>query len=704
MSRSRAGRRSGLTFDAISVEGALIAPAMLARIAQHQADAQKDADYNIPKGLTLRDEIARYFRIGQAMFRELTVGDTPSTAATVNFVENLLREVFGFADIHRVGTRVVGDRQFAITLECLGGRIPVVVVPPADDLDRPSLHLTADGRRRSAASGLQDWLNAGEGALWGMCANGVHLRLVRDNASFTRPAYIEANFRRIFEGDAFADFAALWLLIHSSRFGVAGSLPSDCTLERWRAAAQHEGVAARDKLRDGVESALLCLGNSFLSQSSNIALRDLLRTGELPLSEFFGELLRLVYRLIFLLAAEDRNLLHSPDTPAAPRKLYSDGYSVGALRDRAFRRAAWDQHYDRWEGLLITFAALARGEKRLGLPALGGLFAPDAIPHLETARLANRGLMEAVFRLAWLREKSGLVPVNWRDMETEELGSVYESLLELTPRLITDGHGFEFAEGGEAKGHARKTSGSYYTPDSLVQTLLDSTLNPVLNRVEAEADNPVEALLSVTVLDPACGSGHFLLAAARRIATRVARARTGGAASPADYRHALRDAARACIFGVDRNPMAVELCKVALWIEALDPGKPLTFLDNHIRCGDSLIGVFNINVLHDGIPDEALKQLPGDEKDASSYYRAKNSREKKERKKIESGLGLAAGQTDLSRAFSALQERPEESLEDVEAKRQTFDELIAKGSLTWKLRTACDLWTAAWFAPKTEVP
>src|SRR5207248_892793 len=188
--------------------------------------------------------------------------------------------------------------------------------------------------------------------------------------------------------------------------------------------------------------------------------------------------------------------------------------------------------------------------------------AHGTIPDLETARLANRSLMEAIYRLAWLREDSGLVPVNWRDMETEELGSVYESLLELTPRLTVDGRGFTFAEGGETKGHARKTSGSYYTPDSLVQTLLDSALDPVLDRVEAEADDPASALLSVTVLDPACGSGHFLLAAARRIATRLARARGGGVATPADYRRALRDVARACVHGVDRNPLAVELSKV----------------------------------------------------------------------------------------------------------------------------------------------
>src|SRR5204862_4063738 len=201
------------------------------------------------------------------------------------------------------------------------------------------------------------------------------------------------------------------------------------------------------------------------------------------------------------------------------------------------------------------------------------------------------------------------VPVNWRDMETEELGSVYESLLELTPQLNGDGRHFKFAEGIEGKGHARKTTGSYYTPDSLVQALLDSALDPVLDRVEAEAEDPAKALLSVTVLDPACGSGHFLLAAARRIATRLARARTGGVAAPADYRHALRDVARTCVFGVDRNAMAVELTKVALWIETVDPGKPLGFLDANIRCGDALFGLFDLNPIEKGIPDDAYKPL-----------------------------------------------------------------------------------------------
>src|SRR5262249_10315752 len=145
-------------------------------------------------------------------------------------------------------------------------------------------------------------LSAADGALWGLASNGARLRLTRDNASLTRPAYMEADLRRIFEADLFADFAALWLLVHASRFGAASVPPADCALERWREAGLKEGVAARDKLRDGVEAALISLGNGFLVHAENTALREKLRTGVLPLPEFFGELLRLVYRLIFLFA------------------------------------------------------------------------------------------------------------------------------------------------------------------------------------------------------------------------------------------------------------------------------------------------------------------------------------------------------------------------------------------------------------------
>jgi len=669
---------------------------MLARVAAREAENQSDADYKIPKGLTLRDEIARYFRIGQALFADFNANAAPSVGRTITFVEALLRDVFGFADVTRVGSRIVDERLYAVTLEGLSGRAPVVVVPSSDSLDRASDHLPTDGRRRSAATAVQDWLNAQEGALWGFCCNGEYLRLTRDNASLTRPAYIQADLRQIFEAESFADFAALWLLIHASRFGAVGAPASDCALERWREAGGREGAAARERLRDGVEAALKALGTGFLT--NNRELRQRVQTGELPLTDFFGQLLRLVYRLIFLLVAEDRGLLHAPEASSAARSLYAKGYSLSSLRDRAVRRTAWDAHYDKWEGLAVVFGALARGEQLLGLPALGGLFAPDMMPAIEMARLTNRALMQAIFALAWLREDAGLVPVNWRDMETEELGSVYESLLELIPRLADDGREFAFVKGDEAKGHARKTTGSYYTPDSLVQLLLDSTLDPVLSRVEAEADDPAKALLGVTVIDPACGSGHFLLAAGRRIATRLARLRTGGVASAEDFRHALRDVASACLYGVDRNPMAVELCKVALWIEALEPGRPLTFLDNHLRCGDSLIGVFDFDLLRKGLPDGAFEPLTGDDKAVAKAYAAinKEQRDGKTASGLLAELRMPAEITSGAEKLLAMQE---DTLQEVEAKRQAFQRLLS-GHTWWQLKTACDMYVAAFVLPK----
>jgi Eco57I restriction-modification methylase len=690
-------------FDAITLEGGLISPAMLTRIAARNAGGQFEADYGVPKGLTLRDEIARYFRIGQAQFKELFASPTPSRNATIGFVDSLLRDVFGFSDVRHVGTRNLDERDFVVTLEGHGGRVPIVVVPPSDDLDRASVHLPSEGRRRSAASSVQDWLNSNSDALWGFCCNGERIRLVRDNASLTRPAYVEANLRQLFEGEDFADFAALWLLIHTTRFGAQGSTVSDCALERWHEAGSKEGLVARDRLRDGVEAALLALGNGFLSHPDNGVLRDRLAKGELPLPEFFGQLLRLVYRLIFLVAAEDRGLLHPPGVSTAVRKLYADGYSLGNLRDRAVRRTAWDRHHDRWEGLLITFMALANGEPRLGLPALGGLFAPDVISHLEPLRLSNRALMEAIYRLAWLKDDSILTPVNWRDMETEELGSVYESLLELTPRLLNHGRGFAFAEGRETKGNERKTSGSYYTPDSLVQTLLDSALDPVLNRVEAEGNDPAEALLSVTVIDPACGSGHFLLAAARRIATRVARARTGGVAATSDYRHALRDVVRSCIHGVDRNPMAVELTKVALWIETVEPGKPLGFLDSNIRCGDALLGVFDLEVLRKGIPDAAYKPLSGDDKVTARDFAKRNKAEREGQGALRllGGSGQLPSAPPLAGKARSLRALPEDDSAQIERKRKIFAESQVDPD-HWNWHIAADVYVAAFLVPKTK--
>ena len=680
-------------WPSLTLEGNLIAPAMVARIAAPGDTDDIRASYRIRKGLTIREEISTAFRVGQSHFDAFARLENPSAEATRRFVRAFLAETFGFDDL-APGT--------GVTALIAGGRVPVVVVPPSEErLDRRSPTLSVD-RARSPAFALQDFLNDHDDALWGLVTNGTRIRLMRDNASLTRPAHVEADLAQIFTTEDAASFAVLWLLIHRTRFGSAGTPATDCALERWREAGAKEGEAARDRLAGQVGRALKTLGSGFLEANPDLAAR--LGSGEVDLTEWFNELLRLVYRLIFLMVAEDRDLLHPQDAPADARRLYADGYSLARLRSHCVRAATWDRHHDRYEGVRIVFRALAHGQPALGLPALGGLFAADRLPHLETARLRNRAFMEALYRLSWLDQKTGIVPVNWRAMETEELGSVYESLLELQPRLGDDGRTLLFAsEAAEQKGNQRKTTGSYYTPDSLVQTLLDTALDPVLDKTEAKADDPAKALLNLSVIDPACGSGHFLLAAARRIATRLARIRAantdGGTPSTADFRHALRDVARSCIHGVDRNPMAVELTKVALWIETVDPGLPLGFFDAQIRCGDALLGVFDLAALQDGIPDAAYKPLTGDDKAVSRHYADKNRRERKEKASIDQGFGLGRAR-DLLRDFEALRAMPEDTLPQIEAKAARLRALTAQGAAGWQLETACDLHVSAFLLPK----
>lgn len=208
-----------------------------------------------------------------------------------------------------------------------------------------------------AAAKRRRYLNDKDEALWGIVTNGTHLRLMRDNASLTRPAYIEADLAQIFSNEDIASFAVLWLLIHRSRFGNEGAPATDCPLERWRETGSKEGEVARDRLADQVQIALKVLGSGFLEANPDLATK--LKSGEVNLTEWFNELLRLVYRLIFLMVAEDRNLLHPTNAKNDARALYAQGYSLAALRKQCYRAATWDKHHDRCEGVKIVFKALA---------------------------------------------------------------------------------------------------------------------------------------------------------------------------------------------------------------------------------------------------------------------------------------------------------------------------------------------------------
>ena len=406
-----------------------------------------------------------------------------------------------------------------------------------------------------------------------------------------------------------------------------------------------------------------------------------------------------------MFTVEERGLLHVSDDGIEARRArdaYAQGYSFRRLRDRALRRAGFDRHHDLWAGVLVVFRGLARGEPRLALPGLGGLFAPTQCPGLDAASLENRVLLTAMRHLRWSAASGQLAAIDYRNMDSEELGSVYESLLELVPTVNLPSRRFGFVgltDAGSTAGNARKTSGSYYTSDSLVQELIKSALDPVIaQKVVAHPGNPVEALLSLTVCDPSCGSGHFLLAAARRLAEKIAELRApDGAVRPDDYRHALREVASRCLFGVDLNPMAVELCRVALWLETVDPGKPLGFLNHHIRNGNSLIGA-TPELIAQGLPDDTFTAIDGDDKVACSELRKRNKNERE-------GFGPLFQQEEqairdrLRHAASAIEDMDDSQADLLQQKEAAF----ASTETAPEYRHAkllADLWCAAFVIKK----
>lgn len=697
-------RETQLAFEALSIEGGLLSPEWLSKIAQLQAGVQAEADYCIPKGLNLRDEIGRYWRIAQAHWTDFKAGceaSTDAAATSERFVLALLRDGFGFAALEPVAPTVLQERSYPVGHATLGGRVPVVIASAGSGLDALSTNFGDGARRRSAFGLAQEYLNSQEDALWGIASDGLTLRIVRDNASLTRPAWIEADLARIFTEERYADFAALWLLCHETRFGREGQPVADCALEAWRSAGREEGTRAREHLRGGVEEALVALGQGFLSHPSNTVLRTELQNGTLPVKDYFNQLLRLVYRLIFLLTVEERGLLHPEGTDDAVKVLYTSGYSIRRLRERSVRRSAHDRFADLWEAVKVVFGGLAAGELRLGLPALAGIFATGQCQALDVAQLENRALLLAMFRLAWLREDGSLSRVNWRDMGPEELGSVYESLLELVPQITQDGRQFAFATGGGTKGNARKTTGSYYTPDSLVQVLLDSALEPVIaDTVAKNPSNAIEALLGLSIVDPACGSGHFLLAAARRLAAHIARVQANGTPSAAEYRHALRQVVGRCIFGVDQNPMAVELCKVGLWMEAVEPGLPLTFLNSHIQHGNALLGT-TPELMAQGIPDAAWDPIEGDDKKTASALKKRNKAEAGGQRTIDFG-GPASVYTEaqiVTRAVTDLDAASDANVEALAKKEESWGGILASPEYRHQ-KFVADAWCAAFVWPK----
>ena len=702
-----ASTRRSRGFTALRIEGGILPPEFLQTIAALEAPRQTGIEYGLSKSLAIKEELARYWSIANDSY-ERYAERRPRTdldASLVCIDEWLipfLRTILGYGDLTSANQVMLEDRIFKLTHNACDGAVPLLLVNQEFDLDKAVQEFGIDGRRQAPHVTMQEYLNAQDAALWGIVSNGSKLRILRDNTSLTKPSYIEADLDLLFNEELYPDFSALWLTAHASRLKPVDDKPSNCIIESWRAKAHENGERIRENLRDGVANALLHFGNGFLQHHANADLRKELNCGSLSPEGYFQQLLRLVYRLLFLFTVEERNLLHAPRATEGQRSIFLEGYSLSRLRDRALRRRHYDRNSDLWQGLQITFRSLADGAPGLGLPPLGGLFRSDLCPNLDNAAIANESLLQAVRSLSYFRSGSSLARINYRDMDTEELGSVYESLLEIQPVIDVDASPWTFAffgdsDGERTKGSERKLTGSYFTPPTLVSELIKSTLEPVISEsVASRPNDPRGAILELKVVDPACGSGHFLLAAARRLAFEIVRIESSVGESDETLRQrAMRDVVRNCIYGVDRNPLAVELCKTALWIETVEPGKPLSFLDSNIIQGDSLIGILDPKIIERGIPADAYKQLTGDDRFVCKRLRQLNG------EPWNFSLSDQAALIEIAGARGNLDSMPEETIEDIERKRAAWKGLQADKTRA-REELLADCFVGAFLSQKTS--
>lgn len=626
----------------------------------------------------------------------------------------LLREL-GYGQV-QVRARALGndDRDYPISHEW--NHVPIHLLGPGVDLDRRNPGVS--GAARAPQAMVQEYLNRTPENLWAILSNGLQLRLLRDSTALAGSAYLEFDLETIFDGQLYPEFLLFWQLTQFSRLEKRGgpdAPAADCWLESWRGEAVQAGTRALDRLRIGVEAALAALGTGMLKHPHNGWLTTALHDGELTDRDFHKALLRTIYRMLFCFVAEDRQALLDPDAEPDAHQRYLDYFSTARLRQLSRRRAG-GPHPDLWQTQRLVLRALGgHGRPEIAMPALGGLFDPDSRERTVTdqpeadlvlsTEIANQDLLTAVRALAWVVDAADRIqPVDYRHLGAEELGSVYESLLELIPRIDLADRTFTLER---LSGNERKTTGSYYTPPALVSALLDSALDPVLDDAVKNADSSIHAeqrLLALTVCDPACGSGGFLVAAARRIARRVAQVRSGeDEPTLSDVQHALHDVVGRCVYGVDLNDLAAELAKVSLWLEALEPGKPLGFLDARIRVGNALLGTTPA-LLGDGVPDVAFKEIEGDDK---SYAASMRKRNKAERGQFTLSFDTGTEDTaELRRARQELLAGRDGNVDQVRAQARKWADYEGSEELRQQ-RIHADAWSSAFvwpLVPGTPLP
>ncbi len=579
------------------------------------------------------------------------------------------------------------------------------------------------------------YLKAGD-VSWGIVSNGRFWRLVHKDSSYRLDRYFEIDLREALTTPdnrralAVATYFTLF-------FGRAAFAPDDTGrvfLNEVLAGSNTYAVALESDLRDNAYKALEQLITGFFAPSANGLDPD----NEADRAAVYRNSLLLLYRLLFLFYGESRGLLPMGNERYRERSLTTLAGRMAKVVDDHKIDTVPPMTRIHWATLKTLFDIIngddAGLNAHLGVPRYnGGLFDPTRHPFLEAHFVGDAFLVRAVDYLARRRKTengryTGFEAVDYRTLGVRQLGSIYEGLLEYkvsvaAEAMVTVRKGGKETwqparEGGKAKvietrqpgelylatdKGERKATGSYYTPDYIVKYIVEQTLGPLVEEArEKIRDTKYEirdksaaarfeaAILSLNVLDPAMGSGHFLVEATNFLARALATADLAtsdelrvSSEDESDLTYWKRRVVEACIYGVDKNELAVELAKLSLWLETVAADKPLSFLDHHLRHGDSLIGA--------RLSD--LEVAPGAKGGKGEGAKGRKGAGEQEPLFDESAFTTNVGQA--VGGMAAIETQPTDDIDIVHAKEDAWH--IIHDTHLGRWRQLADLWVSAWF-------
>ncbi|WP_336021825.1 Eco57I restriction-modification methylase domain-containing protein [Halobellus salinisoli] len=498
---------------------------------------------------------------------------------------------------------------------------------------------------RNASHQIKHYLeNTPENIQWGVLTNGRKWRLY-GTKNYETQTYFEVDLPELLERGDLEAFKYFYVFFRPGAFHESGGTTFlDEVWSESETASQELG----EDLQDNVFTAVRVLGKGFVETNDSL---DIDPGDEEALGELKEQSLVLLYRLMFVLYAESRGLIH-PEGQAAQDD-YENNFSLDELRieihdaigevDDGFEDEFSTYSTSMWSRLEDLFRLIDQGEEDLGIPPYnGGLFNHDEHEFLTENEVSNRYLAEVIYRLSTAQNDEGrYVLADYADLDTRHLGSVYEGLLEHQFRIAPEQYAAVAEDGGQVWKPAtevsvadavetvdegglyvvndegeRKATGSYYTPDYVVTYIVEETVGPLVEEIREDLIEQgfepgtqeyigpfFRRVTDLRILDPAMGSGHFLTKATGYLSEQVmseVREAESEFGVAFDERHVRREITKECIYGVDLNGMAVELAKLSMWLETLAADRPLAFLDHHFKQGNSLVGSDIEDVLDNG--------------------------------------------------------------------------------------------------------